>query len=463
MTHNGQGLEGLRLFRRKLNEVSPSFCLAKWLQVTLHLQNGQTHSCHHPVTHTVPLDELKKNPSALHNTNYKKAQREKMLKGERPEECHYCWRVEDAPGAPLSDRTLKSEQSWAQPHLEKVARLDPNANINPKYLEVSFGYECQFKCSYCAPHISSAIMGEFQKYGRYPTGEDGYDLEWLEEEELLPRAEENNPYVEAFWQWWPALYPELEVFRITGGEPLINRNTFLVLDYINAHPRAELELAINSNLGVPRPRLEQFVQKIRPILEGQKVKSFTLFTSVDGAGKQAEYIRHGLHFQDFLNNIDFLFKEIPELKITLMSTFNALSVPSYLDFLKLFLELRQKYGQDRDGGEKMILDISYLHFPSYQAVQVLPLSWEDKLTELVNFMHARHPEFLPQEVERMGRILAVFKSPVDPSWQKKARGHFVAFFREHDRRRGTDFLQTFPEFKDLFLSWENGEDIHAAP
>jgi len=453
MSENQNEIEKLRNFKQKLDHVSPSFCLAKWLQLTLHLQNGQTHSCHHPVTHTVPLDELKKNPSALHNTAFKKKQRSKMLAGQRPEECHYCWRVEDAPGSPLSDRTLKSVQNWAAPYLQTVALSPADIDINPKYLEISFGHECQFKCSYCAPHISSAIMKEFKKYGRYPTGDDGYDLDWLEEEDLLPLPEENNPYVVAFWQWWPELYPELEVFRITGGEPLINQNTFRVLEYILTNPHPKLQLAINSNLGVPQVRLEQFVTQVSPILKNQCVKDFILFTSVDGFGKQAEYIRNGMSFNQFINNINFLFANIRDLKITIMTTFNALSLPSYKQFLQFFLKMRSLYGKTSKGEEKLILDISYLHFPSYQSVQILPKSWAPKLQELSTFMSENL--FLPQEIERMKRIESMFLVEVEQSWLKQSRQRFVAFFREHDRRRGTDFMEAFPEFQDLFLHWEN--------
>ena len=63
--------------RDLLNSISPSFCLAKWLQHTLYLQNGMNHSCHHPQTHKVPLDEVKENYKALHNTKFKKAQMQK--------------------------------------------------------------------------------------------------------------------------------------------------------------------------------------------------------------------------------------------------------------------------------------------------------------------------------------------------------------------------------------------------
>ena len=67
--------------KQRLNKVGPGFCLAKWTQVTIHLCNGLTHSCHHPGAHKIPLDELKKNPSALHNTLFKKERRKEMLTG----------------------------------------------------------------------------------------------------------------------------------------------------------------------------------------------------------------------------------------------------------------------------------------------------------------------------------------------------------------------------------------------
>ena len=37
--------------REELNSTGCGFCLAKWTQVTIHLQLGRTHSCHHPDTH----------------------------------------------------------------------------------------------------------------------------------------------------------------------------------------------------------------------------------------------------------------------------------------------------------------------------------------------------------------------------------------------------------------------------
>ena len=70
----------------RLETVSDSFCLAKWQQVSLHLTTGHTNSCYHPPLHKIPLDSIKKNPSALHNTEHKKQQRKLMVEGQNSTE-----------------------------------------------------------------------------------------------------------------------------------------------------------------------------------------------------------------------------------------------------------------------------------------------------------------------------------------------------------------------------------------
>ena len=57
---------------RVLNSKSKSFCGGKWNQGTIWLGNGGTASCHHPPPHRIDKEEIKDNPSAIHNTKYKK-------------------------------------------------------------------------------------------------------------------------------------------------------------------------------------------------------------------------------------------------------------------------------------------------------------------------------------------------------------------------------------------------------
>ena len=267
--------------KEELNSVGCGFCLAKWTQVTIHLQLGRTHSCHHPDTHPIPLNELKRNPSALHNTKFKKEKRKEMLEGTRPTECGYCWNVEDN-SSHYSDRIFKSSEPWSLPHMETIKSSNWREDFNPRYVEVAFSNTCNFKCSYCGPSFSSQWVQELERFGGYPTTSDFNNLENLVNEGKMPfKASDPNPYVDAFWEWWPELYRDLDTFRITGGEPLLSKDTWGVLDYIieQENPNRELHLAINSNLGVPDNLIDRFIEKINRIEDQQRVKDFDILNN----------------------------------------------------------------------------------------------------------------------------------------------------------------------------------------
>ena len=145
--------------KKSLDDTGCGFCLAKWTQVTMHLGIGLTHSCHHPVQHKIPLSELQRNPTALHNTKYKKEQRKKMLDGERPSECNYCWNIEDTSNS-YSDRVCKSAEPWSFNQMDIIKNMDWREDYNPRYVEVSFSNTCNFKCSYCYPQFSTQWWDE---------------------------------------------------------------------------------------------------------------------------------------------------------------------------------------------------------------------------------------------------------------------------------------------------------------
>jgi organic radical activating enzyme len=446
-------------YKDAINAVSPSFCIAKWKQVTLHLQTGHNHSCHHPNTHKIPLAELVSNPSALHNTNFKKEQRKLMLEGKRPSECDYCWRVEDSSDNSISDRIYKSYDKWAQPYLEEIKKFTGNEDVDPSYLEVSFSSVCNFKCSYCSPQISSAWMEEIQQHGAYPTSTQFNSLEWIRSADQMPIAHNQyNPYVDAFWKWWPSVYPALKHFRITGGEPLLTKDTFKALDYMIANPNPTIDFSINSNMCVPDSLLTKFIEKIKVITQEKKVAKFTIFTSADTCGAQAEYIRNGLDYGQWIQNIRRVLTEVPEATFTIMSTYNAMSVPQYLNFLKDVLKIKQDFGARTSS--PLILDIPYLRYPEHQAVFILPNEWAAQIKTQLDFMYANLDQganqrgFFSWEADKFKRIYEMLANKKDNSDTDRMRRDFVAFVDEHDRRRGTEFIKTFPEFEELYKSWK---------
>jgi hypothetical protein len=441
----------LRQAKKVLDRTGPGMCLAKWLQVTLHLQNGHTHSCHHPNTHKIPLEEIQEDPSALHNTKFKKEQRKLMMTGSRPEECHFCWNVEDnapADSDVFSDRIYKSTDDWAgKDKYFEVMYSGFEQNIKPTYLEVSFSHACNFKRSYCSPHISSKWMEEIEKFGGYPTTLSYNNLEHTTYQDKMPiPVKEFNPYVEAFWKWWPDIYKTLHTFRITGGEPLMSKDTFKVLDYIIENPNPNLELAINSNCVLPDKLFDKFIEKIKIIQDNKCVKKFTLFTSAEAYGKKAEYIRHGMDYDVWLSNCYKFLAEVPSANFSIMSTYNALSITSYMEFLKDVLIMKLKYHNIE---RSISLDIPYLDNPKWMSVRILPVEYVGQLLKQVEFMKANHCDgkgFQDWEASKLERIQYLIKDNPEQVWLKD----FGLFFDEHDVRRKTNFLETFPELTDLY-------------
>jgi hypothetical protein len=68
--------------------------------------------------------------------------------------------------------------------------------------------------------------------------------------------------------------------------------------------------------------------------------------------------------------------------VTIMSTYNALSVPNYTKLIDGVYDLKKTYGSDdRYWKSALFLDSSYLRFPTHQTVQVLPQVWNKKIYE----------------------------------------------------------------------------------
>jgi len=444
-----------------LDNVGKGMCLAKWTQVTAHLHTGHNHSCHHPNTHKISEAEIARNPSAIHNTLFKKQRRKEMMNGARPVECDYCWGVEDNSDL-YSDRVFKSSEDWSWPLRDEIINSNWRDDFNPRYVEVAFSNTCNFKCSYCSPTFSTTWMDEIQQYGGYKTTDNFNDLKHLAAEQKMPIPQrENNPYVEAFWKWWPELYRDLHTFRITGGEPLLSKDTWKVLDYIidEPNPNKNLDFSINSNLGVPDELITKLIEKLKIITEEDKVKGFVLFTSCDGWGSQAEYIRNGLEFPRFWNNVNRILREVPRITITFMVTYNMLSVFSFDKLIKGIYELKNEYASDdRYWLSPVLMDTSYLRHPRHQTVQILPHQFKQNIFDQAQlaFYHGipyyskGYVGFSDLEIQKLKRTYDWAISPIKDEDLHKARYNFYQFFSEHDKRRGTDFCKTFPELEEFY-------------
>jgi organic radical activating enzyme len=432
--------EKFKQTQQLLNTVSPTLCLAKWQQVTIHLQNGHTHSCHHPQTHKIPLEELKDNPSALHNTKYKKEQRKLMLEGKRPIECHYCWTVEDAEGEHYSDRIKKSaNKTWAEPYFNEVKLNAFDYDVIPKQIEVSFGNVCNMKCLYCGPVFSSEWQSEIKHHGAYPTQDRYNNLEWIAETERTPYLNrERNPYVDAWWKWWPEIKDKLKILRITGGEPLLNHNTQKLLNDIQQNPLPELKLEINSNLAIVDKLLKDFVIQLKVLVQENKIKDFRMYTSCDTQGKHAEYIREGLVYSRWLANCEYVLQN--DIPVHVMITANSLCIDHFYNFMQDLYKLKEKYN--------LTYGVSLLNNPSFLDVRNLPKTgyWTAKFNNVLAYV-SENKFTNSNELNYITRLRNYYMNgKLTEEQLKKNKSDLRKFVREIDRRRNKNFTNTFITF-----------------
>ena len=443
--------------KQKLDSVSPTMCLAKWNQVSLHLPTGLTNSCYHPPLHKIDPDAIAKNPAALHNTTQKLQERQQMLEGKRPKGCNYCWNIEDAGGT--SDRIYRSGEPWAIQDFESIVGKPIDSEWTPRYVEVNFNHACNFKCSYCSPQFSTTWAQEIDRYGQYPTSPAHNAPEHFQgSRKPIPNRQE-NPYVTAFWRWWPTLYKNLKHFRMTGGEPIMDKNTYRVLQWVIDNPKKDLHLNVTSNMCPPDYKLKnKYFDMVKRICLDGHVEHFMQFVSVDAFGERAEYIRNGLNWNYFQDTVEEFLERIPvRNSVTFIITYNNLSVTSLDKLLEYIRQLRQRFSTTY---QRVWFDIPLLRQPAWQQITMLPESYqqihEDNITMMQKFQEGvfKDPEWSEYaiykdfEIQKMLRNLAYWHKNYDADAQQKK--NFYAFFSEHDRRRGTSFERTFPEMEEFW-------------
>ena len=434
-----------------LNNKSKSFCGAKWYNATTWLGSGTTASCHHPPAHKIPLEEVEADYTAIHNTKHKKEMRRQMKCGDRPGECEYCWKVEDMKKDAVSDRIFKSI-IYTDKDLQKAFDLDHNENVELKTFEIAFDRVCNLACSYCNASFSTTWAKDINNNGPYENlvsdgaGAFKQDGSWAQ----LYDNDDDNPYIQAFWKWWDnGLADSLEELRITGGEPLMSGNTWKLFDWFEKQ-NSNMRFAINSNLIAKNGIIDKLVSKAK------NINNFSIYTSCEATGKQAEYIRDGLDYDQWKSNLVRMLSET-NAQMNIMMTINSLCLFSITDFLDEIYELKGEYKDNQ-----LAVSLNLLRFPSFQSPLALPVHLKDHCyNNLNNWYNANKHKALWHEhekasIERLIDYLVTVDSPHRRTsnpvtlWRD-----FKTFYAQYDVRRNkninvfpkilTDWIESIPD------------------
>ena len=434
---------------RVIDIKSDSFCGAKWYNATIWLGSGMTTSCHHPLPHKVDVEDVIRNPKALHNTQKKKMEREQMQKGERPSGCEYCWKIEDIGRDNISDRVYKTV-IYDDKDLAHAFRTPSSRDFDLQTLEIAFDRTCQFACSYCNPAFSSTWVKDIRNNGPYTglTSDGRNHFTHDHSSSQLFRNGDPNPYVDAFFKWWESdLHRTLKELRITGGEPLMSGETWKLIEWFKTNKgKSKTRLAINSNLGT-----DVDVDRLLDSIDGVEVD---LYTSNESMNLQAEYIRDGLVFDDWANNVERLLDSGKFRGLHVMCTINALCLDSLDQLLECVLQWKTEYGKD-----SINFSLNILRFPSFQGPLVLSAkdrtrymsvlqSWYDA-NKNSDFLH----EYELNQLQRLIDYLDVVKTPHSGAAnQSVLQQDFKQFYQQYDQRRGKNFTEAFPALAEWYTN-----------
>jgi hypothetical protein len=158
------------------------------------------------------------------------------------------------------------------------------------------------------------------------------------------------------------------------------------------------------------------------------------------------------------NVIDFLTNS-QKHSLTFIVTFNALSYTGWVEYVKQIHNMRNTHCTDR---QLIWFDVPMLSSPEWLNPRLFP----ELITELeksVAYMldhkeedHNRFKGFKDFEINKVERLIDWVKT--ENNFDKSlAMKNFYMYFIEHDKRRGTNFLETFPELTE---QWNKCKDEH---
>jgi hypothetical protein len=187
------------------------------------------------------------------------------------------------------------------------------------------------------------------------------------------------------------------------------------------------------------------------ISASKKFKKFDLYTSGEGYGAHAEFIRWGLDYDLWRNNLIRFANEGQYSMIHVMMTISALSIWSITEFMTDILELRKKFN-----GHQFHMSLNLVRFPSFQNLNVLPENLKQAQADRIQTWLSTAVGLSSSETNQIERIIAylrnVNRSQEDTDSQENKQHDLKSFTRQYADRKNINLSTVFPT---EFIEWFN--------
>ena len=407
---------------RKLTH-SDTFCMLPWMHMHA-FPDGRVYPCC-LAEYFHPVGDLRKNTMReVWNQSKYKAMRVNMLADKPCVECTKCYEQE-RHGAFSMRNDANRNYGHMIKEVNQTHEDGTHDEFKIRYWDVRFSNLCNFRCRSCGPIFSSNWYNDHVKlYNRKPDVL-GRDMERVEyaagnEDSMERQMVEHVPYLEQVY--------------FAGGEPLIMKEHYTLLEKLIEAGKTDIRLQYNTNFS-------ELAFKDKHVFEyWRHFKNVSVGASLDGMSAQAELIRKGADWLQTVDNRERMMKEVPHVDFYVSSTVSSMNVLHVLKFHKEWTRLGLIKAKD--------WNINLCQSPDWYRPDIFPTWFKE---QEIYPAYEEHIAWLdPQDSLR--RATTGYQSLISLMKANDASSQWPRFMEECaklDAVRDEDFWATFPEFNKL--------------
>ena len=384
-------------------------CMAPWVHAHLSSLGDFTPCCEifEPVG---PSDG--KDIDTHWNSDEMAALRLAMLGDEPLSVCRKC---ADKEKAGLVSRRHKfntefSEQAHRLSATEPDGRLP--ADLNPIDFDLRFSNLCNFRCRSCWHGASSRWFSDAAAL-RQTKAPSAIITAGADRDRTLAQAIDQLPNARSLY--------------FAGGEPLLMREHYDLLEELVRLRRTDVKLSYNSNLSTLNLG-DRHVTDLWSHFDDIQVA-----VSLDGMGAIGELIRKGLECSVLEKNIHTIRERSPNVKLVLAVTVSVLNI--------FHIPALHAYARETLGFDASSIMLNPLQDPAHYNIQLLPREMKHRAASFLANLAQTHPTASGPALDLVAYMWARDRS--------KNISAFVRITDELDRLRGEDTFALIPELLPL--------------
>lgn len=407
---------------RRLTE-SETFCMLPWMHMHA-FPDGRVYPCC-LADYWHPVGDLRKNTMReVWNQDAYRKMRRNMLANKPCVECTKCYEQERHGAFSMRNDSNRNYGHLIK-EIDNTKEDGTHEEFQIRYWDVRFSNLCNFRCRSCGPIFSSNWYNDHVKlYNRVPDvlGRDMARVEYAagNEDGMLEQMEEHVPYLEQVY--------------FAGGEPLIMKEHYYLLEKLIEAGKTDIRLQYNTNFS-------ELAFKDKHVFEyWRHFKNVSVGASLDGMGPQAELIRKGTDWRQTVDNRERMMREVPHVDFYVSSTVSSMNVLHVLDFHREWTRLGLIKAKD--------WNINICQSPEWYRVDIFPKEFKERVIYPAYEQHIAWLE--PQD--NLRRATTGYQSLLSLMRATDASELWPRFQEETaklDRVRNEDFWTLFPEFESL--------------